>query len=223
MCVLLVEDDELLGDGLYAGLAYQGDAVAWVRDGGAALAALAAERFAVVILDIGLPRRSGLDVLRELRRTGDATPILILTARDAVEDRVQGLDAGADDYLVKPFDFNELLARLRALRRRGTGRAEPQIIHGGLVVDPASHSVTMDGTLVEISRREFVLLETLLENCGRVLSRERLEQRLYGWDSEVESNTIEVHIHHLRKKLGADLIRTVRGVGYLIEQRRAFS
>ena len=203
MSVLLVEDDELLGDGLYAGLAYQGDAVAWVRDGGAALAALAAQSFAVVILDIGLPRRSGLDVLRELRRTGDATPILILTARDAVEDRVQGLDAGADDYLVKPFDFNELLARLRALRRRGSGRVEPQIIHGGLVVDPASHSVTLDGTPVEISRREFVL--PLLENRGRVLSRERLEQCLYGWDSEVESNTIEVHIHHLRKKLGVDL------------------
>lgn len=217
MRILLVEDDELLGDGLHAGLTQAGYTVDWLKDGQTAIIGLSTNTFTLVILDIGLPRRSGLEVLRDMRRNGNSIPVLMLTARDGVDDRVQGLDAGADDYLVKPFDLSELLARLRALRRRYAGRAESRIMHGRLILDPVARSVTLNDQPVVVSRREFALLEALLENRGRVLSREQLEQSLYGWDGEVESNTIEVHIHHLRKKCGHDFIRTIRGVGYLIE------
>lgn len=216
MRVLLVEDDTLIGDAVRAGLARDGYTADWVQDGNAAQDALRREEFGLVVLDIGLPLRSGLQVLRGLRRAGSAVPVLILTARDALEDRVTGLDAGADDYLIKPFDLPELLARLRALRRRRAGRPDSAIVHGALVLDPATHTVSLRGEPVALSRREFALLTSLLENRGRVLSKDRLEDSLYGWDGEVGSNALEVHIHHLRRKLGSTLIRTVRGVGYTI-------
>lgn len=221
MRLLLVEDDPLLGDGLLAGLEQFGYATEWVRDGLAAQAALDApadEAFAAVVLDLGLPRRDGLTVLRNLRAKGDATPVLVLTARDTVQDRITGLDAGADDYLIKPFDLDELGARLRALIRRSAGRATPLITHGDLVLDPAAHKVTKGGEPVDLSAREYALLELLLNNRGRVLTRQQLEAQLYTWDKGVESNAIEVHIHHLRKKCGSDLIRTLRGVGYTVEK-----
>lgn len=216
MRLLLVEDDELLGDGIQAGLTQDGYTVDWVQDGRTALDVLRREEFALVVLDIGLPYRSGLDVLRCLRKVGSTVPLLLLTARDALEDRVEGLDAGADDYLIKPFDLPELLARLRALRRRRAGRPSNTIVHGELVLDPTTHGVSLHGEPVLLSRREFALLTALLENRGRVLSKERLEDSLYGWEGEVESNALEVHVHHLRRKLGNELIRTVRGVGYTI-------
>lgn len=218
MRILLAEDDMLLGDGIRAGLALEGDTVDWVTDGQAAQAALETDPFDLVVLDIGLPRRSGLEVLAALRKCGNATPVLILTARDKVTDRVTGLDTGADDYLTKPFDLDELLARVRALTRRSTGRAQPQLEHNDLRVDPATHRVTLAGQPVDLAPREYALLRLLLENMGKVLSRNRLEQALYGWDGDVESNAIEVHIHHLRRKLGSSLIRTVRGIGYGIDQ-----
>lgn len=218
MRILLVEDDSLLGDGLRVGLAQEGYSVDWVKDGRAAQLALEAEPYALVVLDLGLPRISGLELLQWLRRGGNDLPVLILTARDAVADRVQGLDSGADDYLVKPFDLDELGARLRALLRRAGGRATPQIVHGDLAVDPAARRVNRAGKEVELSPKEFGILLELLENAGRVLSREQLEQSLYGWGEEVESNAVEVHIHHLRKKLDPGLIRTIRGVGYLVDK-----
>lgn len=216
MRILLIEDDKLLGDGVRAGLAQAGFAVDWVQDGVSGEAALMAEPYAAVVLDLGLPRLSGLDLLRRLRSTGNAVPVLILTARDAVEDRVKGLDSGADDYVVKPFDLNELAARLRALTRRVRGDATPVLQVGGIELDPAVHCVRFRGQPVELSAREFALLQELMLNAGRVLSREQLEQRLYSWGEEIESNAIEVHIHHLRRKLAPQLIRTVRGVGYLM-------
>jgi len=216
MRLLLVEDDALLGDGISASLRQEGYAVDWVRDGEAAVQACGTDQFDLIVLDLGLPRLPGLDVLRRLRQRGDTTPVLILTAYDAVADRVQGLDAGADDYLVKPFDIDELAARLRALARRRSGRATLAIEHGDLVLDPAAHTLTLHGEPVELPAREFALLHLLLLHAGEALSRSRLEEALYGWDMEVESNTLEVYIHHLRKKLGADLIRTVRGVGYMV-------
>lgn len=218
MRLLLVEDDALLGDGICEGLRQAGFAVDWLRDGRAAQLALEDESHALMVLDLGLPRLSGMDLLAWLRGRGSALPVLILTARDTVQDRVQGLDSGADDYLVKPFDLEELAARIRALLRRQAGRAAPLIRHGALTLDPAAHLVTHDGKPVELSPREFTILEILLENAGRVQSRERLEQSLYGWEGEVESNALEVHIHHLRRKLGSNLIRTLRGVGYVIEK-----
>jgi DNA-binding response OmpR family regulator len=221
MRILLVEDDPLLGDGVRAGVGQDGYAVDWVQDGKSALAALEAERYDLVLLDLGLPRLSGLDVLASLRSRGNGVPVLILTARDQVADRVAGLDAGADDYLVKPFDLEELAARVRALTRRNAGRAEPMIRHGDIVLDPAAHSVTLGGNPVELSPREFGLLRELLENAGTVLSKARLEQSLYGWDQEVESNAVEVHIHHLRRKLGAKLIKTLRGIGYTVEKPKS--
>ncbi len=218
MRILLVEDDLQLGDGLTVGLRQSGFAVDWVRDGQSADLALRTEEFDLLVLDLGLPRLSGMDVLRRLRERGQSLPVLILTARDGTGDKVAGLDAGADDYLVKPVDLDELAARIRALTRRIAGRAAPMLCHDELVLDPAAHSVTLAGKPVELSGREFSLLQVLLESAGRVLTRSQLERSLYGWRDEPDSNALEVHIHHLRKKLGSDLIRTLRGVGYTISK-----
>ncbi|OIQ81727.1 transcriptional regulatory protein QseB [mine drainage metagenome] len=218
MRILLVEDDALLGDGIRVGLRLAGFAVDWVRDGHLARSALETEEYALLVLDIGLPKLSGMELLKWLRGHGVKMPVLVLTARDTVADRIAGLDAGADDYLIKPFDLDELIARLRALLRRGGGVAAPVLQHGAISLDPASHQVHQHGRLVELSAREFTLLHELLLHAGRVQSREQLEQRLYGWGEEVESNAIEVHVHHLRKKLGNALIRTMRGVGYVIDK-----
>ncbi|GIK35967.1 MAG: DNA-binding response regulator [Gammaproteobacteria bacterium] len=216
MRLLLVEDDGMIGEAVRLGLRKQGLAVDWVQDGAAAKAALGAESFDLVLLDLGLPKLDGLQVLKWLRGTGSKVPVLILTARDSVNDRIHGLDAGADDYIVKPFDFDELAARVRAVQRRHSGRAENLVEHLGVTLDPASHAVTRDGEPVNLSHREFALLEALLERPGQVLSRTQLEERLYGWGEEVESNAVEVHIHNLRKKLGAEYIQNVRGVGYRV-------
>lgn len=218
MRILLVEDDRMLGDGVQAGLGAAGFTVDWVRDGEAALAALAGEGFAAVLLDLGLPRRDGLSVLASLRSAGNAVPVMILTARDQISDKVRGLDLGADDYMVKPFDLDELAARLRALVRRSSGRADACLRHGELVIDPAARTVTLRGEAVSLTVREFDLLSVLLDAAGRVLTRRVLEEQLYTWGEAVESNALEVHIHHLRRKLGSELIRTVRGVGYLIDE-----
>jgi DNA-binding response OmpR family regulator len=216
MRILLVEDDDLLGDGVEAGLKQAGYTVDWVRDGKAGELAMSCEHYDAAILDINLPRQSGLETLAKRRSAGDNTPVLLLTARDTVNDRVSGLDCGADDYLVKPFALAELSARLRALTRRQTGRSNPIISHGTLQLDPAAREVHMDQQLVALSPREFSLLELLLAHRGHVLSKTQLESALYGWGEEVESNSVEVHVHHLRKKLGSTLIRTIRGIGYVI-------
>ena len=218
MRLLLVEDDRLLGEGIEMGLKQQAYTVDWLQDGEAAVLAMLHEDYDAVVLDIGLPRKNGIEVLKEVRRKGRMEPVLILTALDAIEDRVAGLDAGADDYLTKPFDLNELYARIRALIRRSAGRAEAKIIHGDLELDPASHKVNFSGKPVDLSRREYTVLLELMENRGRVLSRRQLEQGLYGLGEEVESNAVEVHVHHIRKKIDSKLIRTVRGVGYIIEK-----
>jgi len=218
MRVLVVEDDRLLGDAIQAGLRELGHAVDWVRDGAAADGALRDDAYAAVVLDLGLPQRSGLEVLRALRARGGRVPVLILTARDTVADRIAGLDAGADDYLVKPFDLGELAARLRALARRASGTAAPQLVVGGVELDPAAHRVRVDGRPVELSAREFALLHALMRHAGRVLSRVQLEEQLYAWGEEVESNAVEVLVHRLRRKLAPDLIVTVRGVGYLMRR-----
>lgn len=218
MKILLVEDDKLLGDGIAVGIAQSGLVVNWVLDGQQADTALATGNYDAAVLDLGLPRLSGMELLKRVRARGQILPILILTARDAVEDRVAGLDAGADDYLVKPFDLTELQARLRALLRRSKGYAESIINHGKLRVDPASHSVFLSDGPVDLSAREFAILHTLLINAGRVMSKAQIEEHLYGWGEEVESNTIEVFVHHLRRKLYPQLIRTIRGVGYMIEK-----
>ena len=216
MRILLVEDDTLLGDALQAGLRQAGFAVDWLPDGAAADAALRTEPFAAVVLDLGLPRLAGFDVLRKLRGRDDRTPVLILTARDAVDDRVKGLDAGADDYVVKPTAIAELAARLRALVRRSQGAATSALRLGSLEIDPASRSVRFEGQPVELQPREFALLHELALHAGRVLTRGQLESRLYEWGQALESNAIEVHEHHLRRKLAPSLIRTVRGVGYMV-------
>jgi len=216
MRILLVEDDTLLGDGVRAGLAQSGFNVDWVRDGIAGELALKTGEYAGVVLDLGLPRLSGLELLQRLRNSGNKVPVLILTARDAVEDRIRGLDGGADDYLVKPFDLHELAARLRALVRRASGEAAPKLRVGDIELDPAARCVHFRGQPVELSLREFALLQELMLNAGRVLSREQLAQRLYAWGEEIESNAIEVHVHHLRRKLAPELLRTVRGVGYML-------
>jgi two-component system OmpR family response regulator/two-component system response regulator QseB len=216
MRVLLVEDDALLGAGLRAGLSQAGFAVDWVRDGADALDTLETEPISAVVLDLGLPGIGGLTVLRRLRARRSKVPVLILTARDAVDDRVTGLDAGADDYVVKPVDLAELAARLRALIRRASGEAGPSLRRGDLELDPAAHRVVFRGRPVELSAREFSLLHELMLNAGRVLSREQLEERMYPWGHEIESNAVEVHVHHLRRKLAPALIRTIRGVGYLM-------
>ncbi|MGE5468024.1 MAG: response regulator [Ignavibacteria bacterium] len=216
MRILLVEDDPLLGDGLAAGLRQSGFAVDWLKDGESALAAIQSERFDLAILDLGLPRLSGMEVLNRLRGAGNPLPVLILTARDATTDKIAGLDGGADDYLVKPIDLDELAARVRALLRRSAGRAEPVLRHGALTLDPAAHRVEVDGNPVELSAREFSVLHALLANAGRVMTRSQLEQSIYGWSEEPDSNALEVHVHHLRRKFGADFIKTLRGVGYTI-------
>jgi len=223
MRILLVEDDALLGDGVCVGLTQAGFTVDWVRDGKEGLAAAAAGCHDLVILDLGLPGMPGQQVLSTLRKDGHDMPVLILTARDSVDQRVAGLDAGADDYMTKPFDLDELSARLRALLRRRSGRATPVLTHGEIILDPAAHTTSLQGQDVNLSHREFSMLQLLLESAGRVLSRQHFEESLYGWDEEIESNAIEVHIHHLRKKMGSDLIRTVRGVGYTIDKEKVTS
>lgn len=216
MRILLAEDDPMLGDGLRAGLRQLGFQVDWVRDGGAAERELASGDYAAAVLDLGLPVKDGIDVLQSLRTRKISTPVLVLTARDAVPDRIRGLDLGADDYVIKPVDLHELGARLRSLVRRSHGQLQDALRCGGVLLDPAARQVTLDSEAVPLSTREFDLLYALMLNAGRVMSREQLEQKLYSWGYEVDSNAIEVHIHHLRRKLHPDLIQTVRGVGYTV-------
>lgn len=216
MRLLLIEDDAMIGDGICKGLRQDGFSVDWVRDGQAGELALSNGVYDLLLLDLGLPRKDGLSVLKSLRVRGNALPILILTARDAVADRVAGLNAGADDYLVKPFDLEELVARIHALLRRQAGRAESVVKHGRLLLNPATHEVRLQDQPIELSAREFRLLQAFLARPGAVLSVSQLEEKMYGWDEEVGSNTVEVYIHALRKKLGADFIKNVRGVGYMI-------
>ncbi|WP_016835276.1 response regulator [Herbaspirillum lusitanum] len=216
MRILLVEDDLMVGEAARKGLRQDGFAVDWVQDGAAAALALRQEDYALVLLDLGLPQKNGLAVLQELRAAGNKVPVLITTARDAVADRVAGLDAGADDYLIKPYDLEELSARMRALSRRQAGRAESLVQVREVILNPATHEVTVSGKPVNLSAREFTLLQAFLDRPGVVLSRAQLEEKLYGWDDGVDSNAIEVHIHALRKKLGSDFIKNVRGIGYLV-------
>ncbi|GGN25162.1 DNA-binding response regulator [Marinomonas arctica] len=216
--ILVVEDDASLADGLVTALKREGYTVDVLHDGIHALEALANEVFDLVVLDLGLPRLDGLAVLRQIRANENAVPVLILTARDALEDRVAGLDLGADDYLVKPFDVTELKARARALLRRSYGRAISEISYKGLVLYPASHKVTYQDKEVNLTRREYALLHELISQPGHVFTRDVLQQLMYGWGDDVESNALEVHIHHLRKKLSPDLIRTIRGIGYVVDQ-----
>ena len=216
MRILLVEDDSQLGAGISAALTQAGYAVDWLKDGAGVKQALTTEGFDVMVLDLGLPNADGLSLLKNIRESNISLPVLILTARDSIHDRVAGLDQGADDYMVKPFDLDELHARLRALIRRQAGRASPTIQYGDITLDPAAHTVTHNGKFVSLASREFAVLHLLLENIGRVMSREQIEEHLYGWNDSVESNATEVHIHHLRKKLGKQIILTVRGVGYMV-------
>jgi DNA-binding response OmpR family regulator len=218
MRILDVEDDPMIGKTLQQALQQDGYAVDWVTDGRAAQEAIAtgADAYAMVLLDLGLPRKSGIELLRELRREGNRVRVLVVTARDAVADRVAGLDAGADDYLTKPFSLDELTARMRALLRRDVVREDNVLRHGALALDPVAHSVTKDGQGVELSAREFALLAALLERPGAALSKAQLEERIYRWGEEVESNAVEVHVHNLRKKLGNETIRTLRGIGYAL-------
>jgi DNA-binding response OmpR family regulator len=221
MRILLAEDDPLLGDGLRAGLRQLGFQVDWVQDGLAAERELSSGDYAAAVLDLGLPLKDGLAVLRDLRQRKIATPILVLTARDAVPDRIRGLDLGADDYVVKPVDLHELGARLRSLVRRAHGQLQDALRWGPVLLEPAARQVSLHGAAVPLSTREFDLLQVLMLNAGRVLSREQLEQQLYSWGHEVESNAIEVHIHHLRRKLQPELIQTLRGVGYTVPRQAA--
>jgi two-component system OmpR family response regulator/two-component system response regulator QseB len=218
MRILLAEDDALLGDGLRAGLRQHGFQVDWVRSGDAAERELRAQPYAAAVLDLGLPRKDGMDVLAAVRAAGVSLPVLVLTAREAVRERVRGFDTGADDYVVKPVDLEELAARLRALVRRSHGVAQEKLRVGELELDPAARTLLQEGRLVPLAAREYDLLHALMLNAGRVLTREQLEQHLYSWGQEVESNAIEVHIHHLRRKIGADAIQTVRGIGYSLRR-----
>lgn len=218
MRLLLVEDDLLLGRGIVDAFHRQGDSMDWLQSGRQGLEALRTTPFDLAVLDLGLPDLDGLELLRQARQCGVDTPILILTARDQIQDRVTGLDAGGDDYLIKPFNFDELNARIRALVRRRAGVSAPRLERHGVTIDPASREVTFEGEPVSLSRREYALLSEFFHNPGRILTREQLVESLYRWDERVESNAIEVHIHHLRKKFGSDLIKTVRGVGYRIEK-----
>jgi two-component system OmpR family response regulator len=216
MRILLVEDDTMIGESVRDLLRDQDYAVDWVKDGEAADSALRAQTYDLVLLDLGLPRRDGLSVLRGLRARKERTPVLIATARDSVAQRIEGLDAGADDYVLKPYDLDELLARIRALLRRAAGRAEPVYEHMGVAINPVTREVTVAGEEVVLSSREWAVLEPLLARPGMVLSRSQLEEKLYGWKDEISSNAVEVYVHGLRRKLGAELIRTVRGVGYMV-------
>jgi two-component system, OmpR family, response regulator QseB len=216
MRVLVVEDDPMIGRAVVAGLHDGGYAVDWVRDGGEAVIALDSGVYDLALLDLALPRVDGLEILRTVRRAKKDLPILIISARDSVADRIAGLDSGADDYLVKPFDLDELLARSRAVIRRREGRARPEISYGALTIDPAQRRVLFRGAPVELSAREFAVLEALMREPGAVISREKLEDAVYGWGEEVGSNSVEVHLHHLRRKLQPQLIRNVRGVGYRV-------
>lgn len=218
MRILLVEDDLALGEGIRTALKPEGYTVDWLQDGVSALHALTHESFELVILDLGLPRMDGLQLLKHLRAAANPLPVLVLTARDATADRIAGLDAGADDYLTKPFDVAELKARLRALLRRSFNRPQPALEYRGISLDPVSQEVRYQDRVINLPRKEFLLLHELIVQPGRVLTRDRLQQALYGWDEEVESNALEVHIHHLRKKFFSELIRTVRGVGYLVDK-----
>jgi len=217
MRILLVEDDAMIGDAVVAGLSADGYAVDWVRDGSAAELSINTHSYALVLLDLGLSKRDGLSVLRTMRARKQDVPVLIITARDTVADRIAGLDAGADDYLIKPFDLDELSARARALLRRAAGRAEPLVQRGALTLNPATHEVRLHGGSVDVSAREFALLLALAERAGSVVSRSQLEEKLYGWNEAVGSNAIEVHVHNLRRKLGESIIRNVRGLGYTLD------
>ena len=226
MRLLLVEDDRMIGESLRGALRLEGHAVDWVRDAAAAKVTLATEHFDLLLLDLGLPApgapgaesapAGGLDVLRATRARSDATPVIVLTARDGPGDKVAGLDAGADDYLVKPFDLDELTARIRAVLRRHSGRAQPALAVGGVTLDPATRQVGRDGVPVLLSAREFAVLEALMLRPGALLSRAQLEDRLYGWGEEIESNAVSVYIHQLRRKLGPQFIQNIRGVGYFV-------
>jgi two-component system response regulator QseB len=216
MRVLVVEDDPMIGRAVSAGLRGSGYAVDWVEDGASADLALGNETYDVVLLDLGLPRRNGLELLKVWRRDGKNLPVLVITARDSLAERVAGLDSGADDYLVKPFDLDELLARIRAVLRRHAGRASPETVYGAVRLDPVRREVAFRGAQVELSAREYAVFEVLMKEPGAVVSREKLEDAVYGWGEEVGSNSVEVHLHHLRRKLAPELIRNVRGVGYRI-------
>lgn len=220
MRILLIEDDDLLGDAIQTGLKQSGYAVDWIKDGVSADQALITEAYAAVVLDLGLPRLSGLEVLQRLRGRNAPMPVLILTALDTVEDRIKGLDAGADDYLSKPFDMGELAARLRALVRRASGKVSATLQVSGVELESATHRVIYRNQPVELPAKEFAVLHALMLNAGRVLSRTQIEEQLYAWGEEVESNAVEVHIHHLRRKLFPELITTIRGVGYMIQGDR---
>ena len=217
MRLLLVEDDEILGDGLVAGLKMEGYAVDWLTNGKLADEALKLNAYELIVLDLNLPDMDGMSILKALRARKDETPVMVLTAKDTISDRVLGLDSGADDFVIKPFELDEVCARLRALARRSEGRSAPTIEYKGISLDPASHLVISHDETGELSQKEFDILSLLMGNIGKVVSRSRLEESLYSWDSDVESNTVEVHIHYLRKKLDPTLIRTVRGVGYIID------
>ena len=218
MRLLLVEDDEMIAESVSGALRRAGYAVDWANDGRAAELSLGNGVYDLVLLDLGLPKRDGIDVLNTYRRNGGAAPVIILTARDAVEERIRGLDAGADDYLIKPFDLDELAARIRALLRRRTGQKQPVYAHGELTLDPAAHDVAKNGVPMPLVPREFALLQALIEEPTRVFTKAELEEKLYGWGEEVGSNTIEVHVHSLRRKIGADQVVTVRGVGYRLKR-----
>jgi two-component system, OmpR family, response regulator QseB len=219
MRILLAEDNKILGDGVASGLRKHNYTVDWVKDGGAALQAVLNEKFEVIILDIGLPIHDGVEILKTMRAKKINTPVLLLTALDEMDSKILGLDSGADDYLTKPFDLEELCARIRALQRRGgSERTDPILKFKDITIDPASRAVNKAGVKIELSRREFVLLHLLLSNLGKVITRENLTQSLYGWNEDVDSNALEVHIHNIRKKFGSNLITTVRGVGYVINK-----
>lgn len=219
MRILLVEDDAMIGDTVLHVLRAEHYAVDWVRDGSMADQALRTAEYDLVLLDLGLPKRDGIEVLRSLRSRRSTVPVLIATARDGVSDRIAGLDAGADDYVVKPYDTDELLARIRALLRRSAGRAEPAFEHRGVSLNPATHEASINGQPVSLSAREWAVLEPLIARPGTVLSRAQLEEKLYSWKDDVSSNTVEVYIHGVRKKLGNDIIQTVRGLGYLVPKQ----
>ena len=216
MRLLLIEDDPMIGKSMVSGLEQAGFGVDWAREGRAAELSIANDCYQAVILDLGLPLKDGLNVLKGARGAGNNVPVLVVTARDAVADRIAGLNAGADDYVVKPFDMQELVARVHALVRRHAGSGRPQLVHGGLIVDPLTRSVSLNGAEIELSPREFAILQALMRKPGAVLSRDVLEEVVYGWKQEIGSNAIEVHLHHLRKKLGVDIIKNVRGVGYRV-------